>query len=141
MKGDDDVNEVIQDWPAWTIVKAPRVKFEGLGEGAVFKAGETVAMPFRKLGGGAPLYRFFQFNSVVSYALETGRCPIRAVEQQRALGHELHWLNRLPVTLTSRRETPKRRIFAVNWGDTVIFEGRAFRVRQTPNDNAALLPL
>lgn len=81
--------------------------------------------------------RHYRAGSVVSYAIESGKCPIKWIDRARERGERLWWINALSVSITNwhrERET----YIAIRVGQRVHFEGRTFRVLSAPNNNLTL---
>jgi hypothetical protein len=76
-------------------------------------------------------------GSVVSYAMSSGECPIKAVTRAKSYGHQLHWINGCAVCITARKQA-KRRLIEVSVGMVVLFEGRKFKITAEPNSNLGL---
>lgn len=95
---------------------------------------------------GSELPSRFYFGSVVSYALESGYCPIEAYERTIANmqkypynDHKTHWCSPDVSMLTScRRELPEV-VGTLDLGDVVHFEGRYFRLEEARNKNIKLV--
>jgi hypothetical protein len=88
----------------------------------------------------------YEFNSIVSYAMEKGECPIDAlawVEHAKIkwpyAGHVSHWLapSLLCLSLVPAEQKPVRGV--VDFGETIQFEGRYFRLEKANNDNVELV--
>ena len=79
-------------------------------------------------------------GSVVSYALQYNRCPMKEVADAKEKGHELHWLNQCSVALTSHKQE-KKTLVKVEIGMKVCFEGLYATIEAAPNDNLVFKPL
>jgi hypothetical protein len=130
--------KIIADFPAYSIHEATPKMHYGVGKEIVAaKAGDVIAIPFETDRYGT-MYNFFKFGSAVSYALDCDADPIEAYEVAVKRGEPTHWLISMGVTLTNMKTEKVARV-ALNWGDTVAFEGREFRVEKALNDNAKLV--
>tara|TARA_B100000780_G_scaffold279019_1_gene254996 strand:+ start:2367 stop:2717 length:351 start_codon:yes stop_codon:yes gene_type:complete len=86
--------------------------------------------------------RKYEFNSIVSYAMEKNECPIDAlawVEHAKVkwphAGHVSHWLSPSLVCLSLVPSEQKVVRGVVDFGELVQFEGRFFRIEKANNDN------
>lgn len=84
-------------------------------------------------------YRQYTAGSVASYAIKNNECPMHAVEQAKAKGHALHWINANGSMLTSH-ERPRTEIIEVTIGMVVRFEGLIATIESAPNDNLRFAP-
>jgi len=79
------------------------------------------------------------FSSVVSYALESGRDPIEAIEFSKTRGDNMHWFNFDCICISNRPITEKG--FAqINIGDIVRFEGRHFVIVANGSEHVKFIP-
>lgn len=114
--------------PAYDIIE-PRRDYAGT---ILLKAGEAVAdLATRDL---------YSPNSVASYAIESGRCPIKAIERSMGRGETMHWLTQLSTAI-SLMKMERKTYVGVNVGDVVKFEGRRFEIVAQPNRNLGLKEL
>lgn len=119
---------ILRTCPAYDVIE-PRRDYAGT---ILLKAGEDVA-----LLGSRDLY---SPNSVASYAIESGRCPIKAIERSLTRGERMHWLTQNATSITLMRQERKTYV-GVNLGDVVKFEGRRFEIVAEPNRNLNLKEL
>lgn len=130
--------ELIQSHPAYDIYAAkPHLHYGTKLTVPIFSAGDEIGLPFETAKYGT-MYKFFQFGSVVSFALENYSEPLNAYQQAVERGHKTHWLITLATSI-SNPPPPKVDKLACNWGDIVMFEGRAFSIKKTSNGNAELV--
>ena len=81
----------------------------------------------------------FYFDSVVSYALENGYCPIAAYERTlNNMDHKTHWCSPAQMLTSEYRELPEV-VGTLNLGDIVKFEGRIFKLEAAANNNINLV--
>jgi hypothetical protein len=73
------------------------------------------------------MWHAFSPGSCVSYALESGMCPIAMLDRARKLGHSLHWFNPCSVMITAEKRERKTWV-GLEFGQRVKFEGRVFRI-------------
>jgi len=99
---------------------------EGLVE---LKARYLVAIPYQARRHGT-LWHLCRINSVVSYAIYCGECPIAAVHDAEARGEAMWWLNKLPTTICGLGR-PKVTYIGLREGQEIRFEGRIFEIRGT----------
>lgn len=99
---------------------------EGLVE---LRARDLVAIPYEARRHGT-LWHLCRINSVVSYALHNGDCPIEAVHDAERRGEPMWWLNKLPATI-DRLGRPKATYIGLREGQRIRFEGRTFEIRGT----------
>ena len=90
----------------------------------------------------------FYFYSIVSYALESGDCPVEALnwfeyakKKWPYSGHVCWWLGQCVVGISSSPRTPEPVKAVVEVGEVVQFEGRTFRVEAANNENMSLIDL
>lgn len=83
--------------------------------------------------------RHYSPGSVVRYAQQYDECPIIAVERAVKNGHDLHWINHLPTSITDTKRHLETYI-CVAVGQTVRFEGRHFLITLEGNKNLGLKP-
>ena len=83
----------------------------------------------------------YQAGSIVSYALDYNKCPIKAVEEckqkmidQPYNGHKLHWIMSLGATV-SNSPTKKIKVIEVDYGMKVNFEGLVATIEKANNGN------
>jgi hypothetical protein len=88
----------------------------------------------------------FEFNSIVSYSIEKGECPIDALawlEHAKAkwphAGHVSHWLAPSLVCLSLAPREQKAVRGVVEFDEMVQFEGRYFYLKKANNDNVELV--
>lgn len=129
---------LIADYPAWSVHEPVAQKIHHLDVSLpIFQAGDILGLPYVSERYGI-LYHWFRFGSVVSFALDSIECPIRAFENALKAGHKTHWLNPEPVVL-SNTQAPKESRIAMNFGDQLIFEGRIFELAPDWNQNVKLV--
>jgi|SRR5882672_6196911 len=92
------------------------------------------------LDSGKGFFREYSPGSVVSYALESGRCPIEAIERSTARKEALHWINACGSALTAHKQA-QRTLVQVRFGMKVCFEGRRFTIESDWNNNLKLVPV
>lgn len=92
------------------------------------------------LDSGRGFYRTYSPGSVVSYALEYNECPIAAVEDAKAQGHALHWINARGVAITAHKRPPED-VVLVKLGMKVLFEGLLATIESAPNSNLRFVPV
>ena len=113
---------ILRTCPAYDVIE-PRRDYTGT---ILLKAGEEVAnLATRDL---------YSPNSVASYAIESGRCPIKAIERSMGRGETMHWLTQLSTAI-SLMKMERKTYVGVNVGDVVKFEGRRFEIVAQPNHN------
>ena len=101
----------------------------------VFVAGDAILVEGKK----------FEFNSLVSYAIGKGECPIDALSwlaHARAKhpdsGHVSHWLSPSLSCLSLAPREQKAVRGVVEFDEMVQFEGRYFYLKKANNDNVEL---
>ena len=82
---------------------------------------------------------YYTFGDVFSYALESGRCPLEALERAKGFGHNVYWLSQNPIVLSARGVEEKEYAFSVNVGDQVKYAGKIFTVKKSANNNLVLI--
>ena len=85
-------------------------------------------------------YGQYKAGSVASYALQYNECPLEAVANAKARGHNLYWINQQAVAITAWKQ-PQVKIVAVKPGQRVYFQGKFFELVKEPNDNIGLKSL
>ena len=80
----------------------------------------------------------YTVGSVVTYALEYNKCPLKAVERAKKHAHELHWINHNPTTL-SNSETIRTKCLMIDFNTLYRLEGITFKIAPTHNDNLKLI--
>jgi hypothetical protein len=109
--------QVVETYPAWDIVERQKTA-TGL---TVITARETLA-----LRGASPC-RIYYASSVMTYAIESGNCPIEALDRAREHGHQTHWISPRASALTAWKQ-PREKHVAIEIGMRILFEGRIFEV-------------
>jgi hypothetical protein len=120
--------EILADFPAFEYVRTPAFM--------IMKHGSRFAIPMKTARHGI-LHKHFTLGSVIGYAVECGDDPIANLERAKERGHDLHWANANAVTLTAHKRD-KERVFVLNYGDVITFEGIRFRLDKANNDNVKL---
>ena len=103
------------------------------------KDGETLAVKF------GDLYHTFTLGSVAGFAIERGECPIKAIANNE------EWKIKDPYTprplwyafgnglmITSSKQAQKTH-YGVEFGDTIVFHGRTFKIVESANQNLSLI--
>ena len=80
----------------------------------------------------------FRIGSVVSYSLESNRCPIEAVERAVKNGHNLHWISAQATWISSSKQERVTHI-SVNTNDIYKFQGKYFKIAHDSNKNLKLV--
>lgn len=119
---------IIADYPAYTIVA---------NDGREFKPGEEIAIPYQSQRYGT-LWNFFCLGSVASEAERYNENVNEAVERAKSFGHDLYYAFGLGVTLTAEPQA-KKTVTGFNYGDTIRFAGKTFRIDRAPNQNVKLV--
>lgn len=122
---------VIWSCPAFDVIEGERERYAD-NPAVILKAGDQVAC--KGLRGH---YLRFQAGSVVSYALESNACPIKAVERAVSRGHALHFLFGLAVSISAQAR-PRETYISLEIGERVRFEGRYFEVVKTGYEHLGL---
>lgn len=120
---------IIDTFPAYTIVAGDNT----------FSAGEEFAIGYDTPRHGR-LYSFYTLGSVADYAAKYGDDVEAAVADAKARGHKLYWANPQATSITAHRQAHKT-VRGINFGDTIIFNGIAFRVEPASNNNVKLVEL
>ena len=101
----------------------------------VFVAGDAILVEGKK----------FEFNSLVSYAIGKGECPIDALSwlahakaKHPDAGHISHWLSPSLSCLSLEPREQKAVRGVVAMGEMVQFEGRYFYLQKSSNHNVDL---
>ncbi|MBU1336039.1 MAG: hypothetical protein KJ944_08555 [Alphaproteobacteria bacterium] len=106
-------------------------------------AGETVEVIATELIAGEKLVlgdlHTFKIGSLISYALESGQDPVRAIDRAREQGHDLVWINSLGAMLTAERRDPEP-VVRVHMGMPILFQGVIYRLDPAANRNLKLTP-
>lgn len=123
---------VVADWPALDVVR----RTGAFGKLPKLTAVDRLGQLYQSRNHGE-LVREFHIGSVVSYAMENGDCPIRAIERAQGFGHELHWITEAAVSITSHKRA-KRRLVLIEAGMLVEFEGRVFLIEPKRNGGGRL---
>ncbi len=84
-------------------------------------------------------YHTFRPGSVVSYALEYNECPIEAVADAKAKGHQLHWIQACASVITAHHRDAEL-LIEVTIGMKVRFEGLIATIERDHNNNLKLVP-
>ena len=126
-------NEIIADFPAYTIIKMPIWRQENM------RHGDEFAIPFQSRSHGI-LWHFFKLGSVFGCAVADGRDVIAAYERTKKLGHKVHWANAQAVAITAWKQE-KRTVWGLDFGSEISFEGIRFRLEKAPNDNISLIEI
>lgn len=105
-------------YPAFDVLEATE------GQPVALSAGDRVAVAYESKNHGL-LWHLCKINSVVSYSIKCGECPIRALEQARKTGEPLWWMLRLPTTVDGLGR-PKVTYTGLREGQVILFEGRRF---------------
>lgn len=124
---------IIASFPAYDVVEREVSPLDGV----VQITGDDILGVVSRCGR---FYYMYSPGSVVSYALQYNRCPLKAVAEAKERGEELHWLNQCSVALTSHRQAPKT-LVKVEIGMKVCFEGLYATIEAAPNDNLKFKPL
>lgn len=119
------MTQIIYTCKAYDVIEGPREKYKE-DPALVLKSGDEIAA----LVQYADLYQQFKVGSVISYALESGDCPIKGLERARKNGHDLHYIFGLAVSITSHQR-PRETYIGVTIGQRVRFEGRYFEIVKT----------
>jgi hypothetical protein len=112
------IKEVVASFPAYDVIKPRKCSLTGL---PVFKDNDVVAV------SGSRNYKMLTFGSVISYAIENNDDPIESYNDAVERGHDLHWLNKNCVSITSNNEA-KETYLELNIGDEILFQGIVFRI-------------
>jgi hypothetical protein len=132
------MSAVVYDCAAFTVVA--RESLPPYKGGCVeLLAGDYVACALPSRSHGMQFHKF-GVDTVVSYAIKNGRCPIDAVEQATERKHELHFLFPTGTMITAHKREPETLVF-VELGMRVKLQGRFFTVRAANNDNLYLEPV
>jgi hypothetical protein len=110
-------------YPGFDVVEAP----EDIPVQLV--AGENIAIPYESRRHGT-LWHLCRINSVVSYAMRYGECPVEALDRARKINEKLWWINKLPTTIDGLGR-PKVTYTGLKEGQIIRFEGRIFRIKGT----------
>ena len=79
-------------------------------------------------------------GTVIGYALETGHDPVASLDNARAKGHPIRWINLDAVIITAhRREEPPRTSLALD--DVIWLEGCLCKIEPAANFNFTPRPL
>lgn len=78
-------------------------------------------------------------GSVISYALKSNNCPLKAVERARSNGHDLYYIYANASVLSSSDSERVTKIL-IEEGDVVCFEGQLFTIKDTFNNNKYFAP-
>ena len=119
---------IIADYPAYTILSPDRAK--EWADGEVF----AIAYDTRHHGR---LWNFYTLGCVEDYARSYGEDPAAAVANAKAKGHKLYWANANGVSLTAWKRAKETRV-GFEYGDTLRFKGKTFRLDKAPNNNVNL---
>jgi len=125
------IKEVVASFPAYDVIKPRKCSLTGL---PVFKANDVVAV------SGSRNYKMYTFGSVVSYAIANNDDPIESYNSSVACGHDLYWLNKNCVSITSNNEA-KETYLELNIGDEILFEGIVFRIDANWDKSPKLVPI
>lgn len=130
------MTQTIADYPAYRIYK-PRA-------GQKFKHGDKIAIPFQSRSHGT-LYHFYTLGTVAGYAIQNGEDPEEAIArckrqmiEDRHAGHKLYWANQNAVCLHNG-PVRKEEVPGFEFGDTLILQGKVFRLEPAPNNNCKLV--
>lgn len=118
---------IIDTFPAYTIVAGDNT----------FAAGEEFAIG-RDTPRHGRLYTFFKLNSVADYAAQYGDDVEASVARAKARGEKLYWANPQATSITAHRQAHKF-VRGINFGDTITFKGKTFRVEPASNNNVKLV--
>lgn len=124
----------IARYPAYDIVEPP----ESYHGAVTIKADEPLAIYRNENYTGR--YAQAYANSVVSYALSSGCDPIEWLENSKAKGEALHWINLAAISLTAEPQE-RRTLKGLHVGQWVRFEGRYFTIQPAPNGNFKLVSI
>lgn len=130
------MSKTIADFPAYRIYQAY--------EGRKFKHGDKIALPFETRSHGT-LWHFFRLGTVAGYAIERGEDPIAEIDRVQIHNaankydqHKLYWANACAVVLHNGPVT-KEEVPGFNFGDTIILQGKVFKLEPDHNDNVKLV--
>lgn len=125
---------VVESFPAYDVVEREASPIDGVVQ---ITSDDILGL---EAGRNAKFYRLYSPGSVVSYALQYNRCPMREVADAKEKGHELHWLCQCSVALTSHKQE-KKTLVKVEIGMKVCFEGLYATIETAPNDNLVFKPV
>lgn len=98
-----------------------------LYEGKSYYADEDlIGVPYKSINYGT-MYKFYRLGSVVNFAITSGRCPFKMVEECKERGEELHWANPKTMALTSHKQD-RFWAFYQPYGSTIKFHGKTFQI-------------
>lgn len=80
----------------------------------------------------------YTVGTVLGYCLRNGDDPVAGIDQARAHGHQLAWINQNAASISSSRRAPKVCII-IRDGDLIRLEGVAYRVKATHYHNLKLV--
>lgn len=86
------------------------------------------------------LYDFFRLGSVEGVAARYNADPDKEIARAIEYGHELYWANKRS-TVISAHPQDHRTVRAIEFGDTITFKGKTFRVEPAANNNVKLVEL
>lgn len=129
------MTEILAEFPAYKLIKPVR---------SYYSDGDIIALPHETKSHGT-LYSFFTLGSVAGYAIERGECPEAEIARCRRnmiedkwAGHKLWWANQNETVIHSGPHTQVTRPLH-QWGDTIRFHGRSFRLDSDHNGNCKLV--
>ena len=123
------MTKILADYPAYTIISP---------ESKLLVDREHFMVPFPSIRNPREMiWREFSIGSVISFALRNKEDPIKALDEARKLGHELHYVFGLGVSITSHQR-PHETKKGFHFGDVIEFEGIKFELVPAPNSNVAL---
>jgi hypothetical protein len=111
---------VVAEYPAFKVLAGNEKDF--------YAPGETFMI-------GLTRYRL---GDVFSYALENGKCPMRAKEDAEARCHEIYFAFTTGAVISAAKH--KQEVtFAQNIGDVIKYAGKRFTIVAAPNNNVTLV--
>lgn len=125
------IEAIVIDFPAYTVVSRQKNRTYDLGPEAQeyidIVAGESLCFA-RKTPNHGVLYSQQVPNSIVSYAMKNGDCPIAGLDRARQQGDKLHWVSECSVILSAEPQA-KEVWTLIEDGDLVRFEGQFFKIK------------
>lgn len=133
---------VLRSYPAFDLVAPTRLVNIADGDGSrnipAVRHGDTFAVMHQSRNHGE-LPHFYKFGSTCGYALQCDEDPVEAHARAVRLGHDVYWVNPLPVSVTREARAKETRIL-LTIGSQVWFEGKVFTLAEAPNGNIRLVP-
>lgn len=103
-------------------------------------ANDVLGLRVLNSNGSTDYFRTYSACSVVSYSLQYNECPIAALEDAKAKGEDLHWINGRGAML-SASPIKKENLVFVEYGMKVRFEGLLATIEKDHNSNLKFVPI